>query len=97
MRPLSKEASQREREEADRKGHARRSVFACGVDGLESGHRYRVDVGKASLMSFWWVWGTKEDVLVEPGSRDWGLDTIQAEETPLEIEGIEGVDFEIED
>ncbi|KAL8899343.1 MAG: hypothetical protein Q9207_006255, partial [Kuettlingeria erythrocarpa] len=97
MRPVSKAAAQREREEAERKGHARRSVSACGVDGLEPGHRYRVDVAKASLMSFWWIWGTKEDVLVDPGSREWGLYNVQAEETPLEIEGIEGVEFEIED
>ncbi len=98
MRPMSKAAAQREREEAERRGHARRSVFACGVDGLEPGHRYRVDVAKAGLMSFWWVWGTKEDVLVDAGSRDWGLDSVQVEETPLEIVGeIEGVEFEIEE
>lgn len=76
---------------------ARRSVFACGVDGLEPGHRYRVEVAKAPLMSFWWVWGTKEDILVEPGSQDWGLGNVQAEEMPLEIGEIEGVEFEVVD
>ncbi|KAL8814507.1 MAG: hypothetical protein Q9191_008542, partial [Dirinaria sp. TL-2023a] len=35
VRPLSKAAAQRTREEAERLKHARRSVFACGVDGLE--------------------------------------------------------------
>lgn len=96
MRPLSRAAAQQEREEAERTGKARRSVFACGVDGLEPGHRYSVSVAKGKLMSFWWVWGTKDDILVDPESQDWGLDNVQAEEAPLEIEGIESVEFEIE-
>ncbi|KAL8849344.1 MAG: hypothetical protein Q9221_005695 [Calogaya cf. arnoldii] len=61
VRPLSKAAAQQEREEAERTGKARRSVLACGVDGLEPGHRYSVSVGKGKLASFWWVWGTKEE------------------------------------
>ncbi|KAI4265632.1 MAG: hypothetical protein L6R38_009281 [Xanthoria sp. 2 TBL-2021] len=96
MRPLSRAAAQQEREEAERTGKARRSVFACGVDGLEPGHRYSVSVAKGKLMSVWWVWGTKDDILVDPESQDWGLDNVQAEEAPLEIEGIESVEFEIE-
>lgn len=97
MRPQSKAVAQQEREEAERSGKARRSIFACGVDGLEPGHRYRVSVAKASLMSFWWVWGTKEDVLVDPGNRDWGLDNLPGQETPLEISEIDAVEFEVKD
>lgn len=47
-------------------------------------------------MSFWWVWGTKDDVLVDPESREWGLDNIQPEEAPLEIGEIAGVELDIE-
>lgn len=97
FRPLSKAQADREREEAERTNHARRSMFACGVDGLEPGHRYKVSVAKGQLMAFWWVWGTKEDVLVEPDSRDWGLDHVQTEETPLEIDEIESVEFVVEE
>ncbi|KAL8866458.1 MAG: hypothetical protein Q9174_006291 [Haloplaca sp. 1 TL-2023] len=96
MRPLSKADAQREREEAERNGTARRSIFACGVDGLEPGHRYSVSVAKGKLMSFWWVWGTKNDVLVDPECREWGLDNIQAEEAHLEVEEIVDVEFDIE-
>ena len=97
MRPQSREVALREREEAERSGKARRSVFACGVDGLDPGHRYKVSVAKAPLMSFWWVWGTKEDILVDPESTDWGLQNVQAEETALEIDEIEDVEFSVEE
>ncbi|CAO1603679.1 hypothetical protein XANCAGTX0491_007259 [Xanthoria calcicola] len=96
LRPLSRAEAEQEREEAERSGTARRSLFACGVDGLEPGHRYSVSVAKGKLMSCWWVWGTKDDLLVDPESRDWGLDNIQAEEVPLEIDDIAGVEFDIE-
>ncbi|KAI4103656.1 MAG: hypothetical protein LQ339_004186 [Xanthoria mediterranea] len=96
LRPLSKAEAEQEREEAERSGTARRSIFACGVDGLEPGHRYSVSVAKGKLISFWWVWGTKDDLLVDSESREWGLDNIQAEEAPLEIDEIAGVEFDIE-
>ncbi|KAI4231778.1 MAG: hypothetical protein L6R40_007635 [Gallowayella cf. fulva] len=96
LKPLSRAEAQQKREEAERSGKARRSLFACGVDGLEPGHRYSVSVAKGKLMSFWWVWGTKDDVLVDPESREWGLDNIQPEEAPLEIGEIAGVELDIE-
>ncbi|KAI4221015.1 MAG: hypothetical protein L6R36_007193 [Xanthoria steineri] len=96
LRPLSRAEAEQEREEAGRSGTARRSIFACGVDGLEPGHRYSVSVAKGKLMSFWWVWGTKDDLLVDSESREWGLDNIRAEEAPLEIDEIAGVEFDIE-
>ena len=74
----------------------RRGVEGCGVDGLESGHRYRVDVAKGSLMEIWWWWGTREDVLVEPGDLRWSLTELVPEQAPLEIADIEGAEFNVE-
>ena len=96
LRPLSRAEAQQEREKAERSGTARRSIFACGVDGLEPDHRYSVSVAKGKLMSFWWVWGTKDDLLVDPESREWGLDNIPAEEAPLEVAEIADVEFNVE-
>ncbi|KAL8969418.1 MAG: hypothetical protein Q9183_002004 [Haloplaca sp. 2 TL-2023] len=96
LRPLSRAEAQQKREEAERSGTARRSIFACGVDGLEPGHRYSISVAKERLMSFWWIWGTKDDLLVDPESREWGLHNIQAERGPLEIGEIADVEFDIE-
>lgn len=52
----------------ERKTH--RSTIGCGVDGLERGHHYKVDVARGGLMGIWWRWGTKEEILVEQGSLD---------------------------
>lgn len=95
-RPLSKAAAQREREKAIRTKTARRSQFACGVDGIEPGHRYQVKVAKGPLMSFWWRWGTKEDVLVEPRSQGWPLYSLESEEGVVEVDEINDVEFTVE-
>lgn len=97
VRPLSKDAAQAELEEALRNGKARRSTLACGVDGLEPGHRYRVSVARAPLEAFWWRWGTKEEVLVDTGGREWPVDTAEKEDGALEIGEIEGVEFSVEE
>lgn len=86
--------------ELDEQGNerkVRRSTKACGVDGLESGHRYRVDVARGELMGIWWRWGTKDDVLVDEGSLDWNLTSFPPEQAPLEIEPINGVEFRVEE
>ena len=74
----------------------RRGTSGCGVDGLESGHCYRVDVAKGSLMGIWWRWGVKEDILVEAGSLHWNLTELASEQTPLEIRDIKGLEFSVE-
>lgn len=74
----------------------RRSRRGCGVDGLESGHRYKVDVARGKLMGIRWWWGTKEDIMVEPGDLHWNLSELLPEQTPLEIGQIEGVEFSVE-
>ncbi|KAI4190290.1 MAG: hypothetical protein L6R41_000903 [Letrouitia leprolyta] len=38
-----------------------------GVDGLESGKRYGVDVNMEKLKGVWWQWGERDDILVEGG------------------------------
>ena len=73
----------------------RRGTKGCGVDGLEPGHEYKVDVAKGSLMGIWWRWGTKEEILVEPGSLHWNLSDLAPEQSPLEIGNIEGVNFSV--
>lgn len=72
----------------------RRSKHGCGVDGLEGGHRYRVDVARGELMGIRWWWGTKEEIMVEPGGVDWNI--LPGEETPLDFGPIEGVEFDVE-
>lgn len=86
--------------ELDEQGNERkirRSTQGCGVDGLESGHSYRVDIAQHKLMGLWWRWGTKEEILVDPGSRDWNLSSLQKETSPLKVEHGEGVEFRVEE
>ncbi|MCJ1340715.1 hypothetical protein MMC09_006011 [Bachmanniomyces sp. S44760] len=75
----------------------RRSVAGCGVDGLESGHRYRVDVDREAIEGVWWRYGTKEDVIVDKGSRMRNLWEIERGEGNLEVVGgeIPGVEFQV--
>ena len=75
----------------------RRSIYAQGVDGLEPGHRYRLNVKPGVLQGIWWRWGTKEDFLVEPESQDlmWSWD--QSEAVPLEVTPVGGIEFSIEE
>ena len=75
----------------------RRSVHAHGVDGLEPGHRYRLDVAPESLQGLWWRWGTKEEVLVDQSNPKCMLSQVQSEEAELEFEEIEGAEFGVED
>lgn len=83
-------------EETGKEKKTRRSVLGCGVDGLESGHRYRVDVDREDIEGVWWRHGTKEDVMVEKGSRGRNLSEVEPEEGTLEVVGeIVGVEFEV--
>lgn len=86
-----------ELDENGKEMNIRRSVHAQGVDGLEAGHRYRLDVAPGSLRVLWWRWGTKEEVLVDQGSPERMLSQVQSEEPELECEEIEGVEFGVED
>ena len=96
MRPRSRAVAQQEWEESIKNRTARRSAFACGVDGLEPGHRYTISVAKASLMSLSWKRGTKDDILVDSESKDWNVSAVQWEESALDIEYGEAVDFLVE-
>ncbi|MDI1488108.1 MAG: hypothetical protein OHK93_007382 [Ramalina farinacea] len=84
-------------EETGEERKTRRSVRGCGVDGLESGRRYRVDVEKQAIERCWWRYGTKEDVMVEEGSREWNLSELEPGEGELEV--VEGevawVEFQV--
>ena len=75
----------------------RRSTKACGVDGLESGHRYKVNIARGALMGLWWKWGTKEEMLVEPGSLHWSFSELSPEQVPLEVGQIDEVEFNVEE
>lgn len=86
--------------ELDEQGNERkirRSIQGCGVDGLESGHHYRVDVSREKLMDIWWRWGIKDDMLVEEESLDWNLSSFPQEQALLEVENIDGVEFSVEE
>lgn len=76
----------------------RRSVHAHGVDGLEPGHRYRLDVKRVELYGMWWRWGSREEYLVDPDTQ--GADRMwspkHSEQSPLEFAPIEGIDFSVE-
>lgn len=84
-------------EETGKEKNSRRSVRGCGVDGLESGHRYRVDVEREAIEGVWWRYGTKEDVMVEKGDRGWNLNEAGPEKGKLEVSEAEipGVEFEV--
>lgn len=43
-----------ELDERGKKTGARRSTDACGLDGLERGHRYKVDVKREGIEGIWW-------------------------------------------
>ncbi|KAI9809559.1 MAG: hypothetical protein M1827_006794 [Pycnora praestabilis] len=86
--------------EVDEQGNekkTRRSVRGCGVDGLEAGHRYRVDVARGKLLGTWWRWGTKDDIMIDEGATDWNLSELEQEQVPLDFEQIDGVEFAIEE
>lgn len=97
-RPLPKAVVERgwELDEQGNELKIRRGTQGCGIDGSESGHRYKVDVVPGSLMGIQWWWGTMEEVMVEPGSLDWNLSGLASEQAPLKIGQIEGVEFSVE-
>jgi len=72
----------------------RRPTTGCGVDGLEGGHQYKVDVTRGPLTDIRWWWGTKDEVMVNPGDLDWNI--LPGEQTPLNVGPIEGVEFKVE-
>lgn len=75
----------------------RRSVYAQGVDGLEVGHRYRLDVVPEKLQGLWWRWGTKDEVLVDERNPDRMLFPEQSEQVALEFGPIDGIEFNVEE
>lgn len=97
MRPQPKEVVEKgwELDERGKKMRVRRSTKGCGIDGLEKGHRYKVDVKREVVEQACWLWGDKEEILVEKGSKDWGLAGLEWERGRLEVEEIEGVEFEV--
>ena len=77
----------------------RRSIYALGVDGLEPGHSYRLDVKRMGLEGIWWRWGTKEDYLVDPDTQGAGRmwASGDSENDVLVFEPIEGIEFSVEE
>ena len=75
----------------------RRSVYAQGMDGLEAGHRYRLDVVPESLRGLWWRWGTKAEVLVDRDDPRSMLAQIWSKQAELDFEPIDGIEFSVED
>ncbi|KAL8953335.1 MAG: hypothetical protein Q9222_000797 [Ikaeria aurantiellina] len=77
----------------------RRSTSAHGVDGLEAGHRYRLEVPKESLQLKWWKWGTKDDVLVDPASPPATrmLRSLEGGKAKLSVAPIDGIEFSVEE
>jgi hypothetical protein len=86
--------------ELDERGNEqkiRRSTRACGADGLEGGHRYKVGVARGGLMGVWWRWGVREEMLVDRESLDWNLSGLEPEQVPLKVGEIEWVEFSVYD
>ena len=98
MRPQPRAIVERgwELDEQGNEQKIRRSTTACGVDGLEAGHRYRVGVASGPLMGLWWKWGTKEEILVESGSLHRDFTQLEREQIPLEVGKVDGVEFSVE-
>ncbi|KAL8757090.1 MAG: hypothetical protein Q9184_004309 [Pyrenodesmia sp. 2 TL-2023] len=74
---------------------SRRGTKGIGVDGLESGKRYKVDINQEKLGPVWWKWGERDDILVEPGDRDWSLSLLEKSTGDITWQVGEGVEFEI--
>ncbi len=78
-------------------GFTRGSTRACGADGLEGGHRYKVGVARGGLMGVWWRWGVREEMLVDRESLDWNLSGLEPEPVPLKVGEIAWVEFSVDD
>lgn len=74
---------------------ARKGIKGIGVNRLESGKRYKVDINKEKLDLVWWKWGERDDVLVEQGDRAWNLSEVAKSEGDLIWQVGEGVEFKI--
>ena len=76
----------------------RRSTRACGVDGLEAGHRYKLDVPPENLRrKWWWQWGTRDEVLVdERETAESMLYAEHSEQLALDFEPVDGIEFSVE-
>ena len=99
VRPQPKAAVERgwELDEDGNEKKIRRSVHAQGVDGLEAGHKYRLDVRIEGLEHVWWRWGTKEEYLVDRGDEDCMWHSDQWEQGLLDFEPVDGIEFSVED
>lgn len=75
--------------------NARRGIKGIGVDGLESGKRYRVDVNSVKLRTVWWKWGERDEIMVDEGDWGWNLSELEKGEGDAEWDVGEGVEFEI--
>lgn len=66
---------------------------AKGVDGLEPGHRYRLDVAEGPLR-VWWRWGTKDDILVDGSDvASRSLRSLKPEKSMPKFTPVEGIEF----
>lgn len=70
---------------------------AMGVDGLEPGHRYRLDVAERPLR-MWSRWGTKDDVLVDKSDvANHTLRSLKPEKLMLKCTPVQGIEFCVEE
>ena len=70
---------------------------AKGVDGLEPGHRYRLDVAERPLR-MWSRWGTKDDVLVDKNDvANHTLRSLKPEKLMLKCTPVQRIEFCVEE
>lgn len=77
----------------------RMGTKGTGVNGLESGKRYRVDVNMENLKEIWWQWGERDDILIEGGGAPgtaWRLQDAERGTGEVEWVGeVLGVEFDV--
>ncbi|KAL8712687.1 MAG: hypothetical protein Q9220_003219 [cf. Caloplaca sp. 1 TL-2023] len=99
--PRPKHAMNERRSTSPERGKTspRRSTRVRGVDGLEAGHRYRLDVSEEGLQLGWWKWGTKDDILVDPDSppNNRPLYSVEREYANLKVDAVDDIGFSVED
>ena len=74
---------------------ARRGTRGSGVDGLESGKRYKVGVHSDQLSEVWWKWGERDEIMVEQGDRAWNLSEVVEGQGDIAWQVGEEVEFEV--